>query len=108
MNSMFVVPIHTDFPLFLPLCVQRPFQEGPPYPPENLLPAVNPSPQRRNTLAEPGTGAGPRRVFPKGALLLFWSHLIQIRTVPEGLCLETFLGGGSEKAKGREVVVAAA
>lgn len=51
-------------------------------------------------------GAGPRRVFPKRALLLFWNQLMQMRTVPGRPVFS--LGSSSLKAKGTERVVASA
>ena len=50
---------------------------------------------------------GAKRSVPEGALLLVWNHLIWIRTGSQKARVENFLGG-SEKAKGRQEMVAVA
>ena len=101
-------PVHR-FPIFPASLCSTTFSGGaalPAPPPGELAPSSNPHPNAEMGWADSGMGAGPRRVFPQRALLLFWNRLMQMRTVPGRPVFS--LGSGSLKAEGMEGVVASA
>ena len=97
------------FPTFPASLCSTTFSGGATLPPRELAPSCKPFTSKEKCPGWTRHRGRAEEIAPQGGpSLVLESSRTDKDGFPEGLCLENFLGSGSEKAKGREEVVAAA